>query len=203
MAAKLDGTALGAIAVGTLFVYSGITGRSVLASVQTIVSGQSPSKLPNANPINGTGNPNATPVTPGAISGSVNGMAIAQAALRYAGHPYLFGGAPGPNGTNPWDCSSFVNWVLNHDFAVSLPGGAWNPNTHGPNTTSYMGWKGAQTITRANLAAGDLCIWPTHMGIALNNGQMISALNPRLGTQVTTIDGGAPGGESLVCRRVL
>ena len=37
--------------------------------------------------------------------------------------------------------------------------------------------------------AGDLCVWPTHIGIALGGSQMISALNPSLGTLVTPISG--------------
>ena len=50
--------------------------------------------------------------------------------------------------------------------------------------------------------AGDLCVWQTHMGIAVGGGQMVSALNERLGTRVTTISGGAPGGEVLFVRRI-
>jgi hypothetical protein len=41
------------------------------------------------------------------------------------------------------------------------------------------------------------------MGICIDNGQhMISALDPRIGTQVTTIDGGAPPAEMLFVRRM-
>jgi cell wall-associated NlpC family hydrolase len=200
VAGKLDGTAVGAFVAGTIFVYAGLTGKSVLASIQSVVSGKSPKGLANANPIQGTGNPDAATMSPAAISGSVSGSAIASDAVRYAGHAYLYGGAPGPNGTSPWDCSSFCNWVLSHDMRMSIPGGAWDPSTHGPATGSYLGF--GTGISRSQVAAGDLIVWPTHMGIALNNTQMISALNPGLGTQVTGIENGGPQGESLVCRRV-
>lgn len=50
---KLNGTALGTLAVGSLLLYSGITGKSVLASVQAIVSGKSPKSLPNSAPVVG------------------------------------------------------------------------------------------------------------------------------------------------------
>lgn len=197
MAQKLDGIAIASIVGGTIFVYAGITGRSVLASIQAIVSGKSPSGLAKANPIQGTGNPNAAPVGQASIQGSVNGTAIAQDAVQYVGHAYRYGGAPGPSGTNPWDCSSFVNWVLNHDMHVNIPGGNWNPSTHGPNTTSYSGWGGASVVARGNAAAGDLALWGTHIGICLNNSQMVSALNEHLGTRITGIENGGPQGETL------
>lgn len=201
MPPKLDGIALGSLAAGTLFVYSGLTGKSVLASVQLIVSGKSPKSLGNSSPIKGTGNPAASAATPGSISGgSVSGAAIAADAMKYVGHAYLYGGAPGPNGTDPWDCSSFCNWVLSHDLRMPIPGGAWNPSGHGPATGSYLGW--GTGINRNQVGAGDLIVWPTHMGIALNNTQMISALNPSLSTEVTGIENGGPQGESLVCRRI-
>jgi len=203
MASKIDGVALATVAIGTLFVYAGITGKSVLASIRAMVTGKSPSLLANMNPINGTGNPNATAVPAGTVTGTGNGAAIASDALKYVGHKYLYGGAPGTNGQNPWDCSSFVNWVLGHDFKMSLPGGvSYDGRTHGPVTGGYMSWSGAHTIPRSSLEAGDLCVWSTHIGIAINGSQMVSALNPSLGTMVTTPENGGPQGETLVCRRI-
>ena len=204
MASKIDGVALGSIAVGVLFTYAGVTGKSVLASIQAMISGKSPSLLANINPINGTGNPNATPGAAGTVSGSTNGVAIANDALKYVGHKYLYGGAPGPNGQGPRDCSSFVNWVLGHDLQMTLPGGVsgYNGSSHGPVTGGYLSWSGARTIPRSSLQAGDLCVWPTHIGIAINATQMVSALNPSLGTLVTTPENGGPQGESLTCRRI-
>ena len=204
MASKIDGVALATLATGTLFVYAGITGKSVLASIQSMISGKSPSLLANINPINGTGNPNAVGVSAGTVTGTGNGAALASDALKYVGHKYLYGGAPGTSGANPWDCSSFVNWVLGHDFKMTLPGGVngYNGTSHGPTTGGYMSWSGAHTIPRSSLEAGDLCVWSTHIGIAINSTQMVSALNPSLGTMVTTPENGGPQGESLVCRRI-
>lgn len=200
---KIDGVALGTLAVGVLFVYAGLTGKSVLASIQSMVSGKSPSLLANLNPINGTGNPNATGVAVGTVSGFGNGPALANDALKYKGHQYVYGGAPGKSGNGPWDCSSFMNWVLGVDFKMTLPGGVtYDGTSHGPTTGGYMSWSGAHTIPRSQLQAGDLCVWSTHMGMAINNSQMISALNPSLGTMVTSPENGGPQGESLVCRRI-
>jgi hypothetical protein len=42
---------------------------------------------------------------------------------------------------------------------------------------------------------GDICCWITHMGVYVGGGNMVSALNPQLGTRETTVQGGAPGPE--------
>lgn len=49
----LNGTALASVAVGSLFIWAAVTGKSVLATVQTIVSGKSPALLTNVNPVSG------------------------------------------------------------------------------------------------------------------------------------------------------
>lgn len=198
----VNGIALGSVAAGVVFVYAGITGKSVLASVQAMIQGKSPSLLANVNPINGTGNPNATPTGVGTVSGSASGSAIANDALQYNGHKYAYGGAPGSSGQNGWDCSSFVNWVLGHDMHMTLPGGISNydGSNHGPVASSYRSYGAG--ISRSQVEAGDLLVWSTHIGVALNNTTMISALNPSLGTAVTGIENGGPQGESVTCRRI-
>lgn len=208
----VKGTYLAIAGTGAIILWSGLRGKSWTDVLRQVVAGKNPASSANVNPIanpqfqsTGTGNPSATGETPGVIAGSVNGTAIANDAMKYVGHPYLYGGAPGPSGQNPWDCSSFVNWVLNHDMISPIPGYSgrqWNPSTHGPATGSYIVWTGAHTISRANVDAGVLCVWETHIGIAINNTQMVSALNEHLGTEVTGIESGGPSGEVLVCRRL-
>jgi cell wall-associated NlpC family hydrolase len=196
----VNGFALGSVAVGSVLIYSGLKGKSVLASVQAVVQGKSPSILANVNPIKGTGNPNAVPTGTGQISGSVNGMAIASDALQYNGHKYVWGGPSNP--ANGWDCSSFVGYVLGHDFSITLPGNvAWNPNAHGPVASAYRSM--GESIARSAVSAGDLIVWSTHIGIALNNSSMISALNQSLGTAVTGIENGGPQNESVSYRRLV
>ncbi|SRR6266487_4263456 len=74
------------------------------------------------------------------------------------------------------------------------------PGSHGPVVTDYASWAGATTV--GTPAAGDLCIFlpDQHIGIAVNATEMVSALNPSLGTRRTPI-GGAAGG-SLIYRRI-
>ena len=204
MPSKLDGPGLGMLAIGSLFAYGGLTGKSVLSELYAIVSGKSPATAPQINPIKGTGNPNAMAQSASAITGgSAEGQQIATKALSYAGHAYVYGGAPGPDGNGGWDCSSFVSYILYVQFGINIPGGQWNPSTHGPTAADYLGWSGAETIPANSVGAGDLCVWETHIGIAINNTQMISALNPQLGTAVTGIQQGGPQGESLTCRQLL
>jgi cell wall-associated NlpC family hydrolase len=201
MAVKgISAPAAGAMGAGALFLYSGITNRRVTDVLRAVLSGKAPPSA-GAYPLATTPSATSTPA-------STTTSSIANDALKYEGHPYLSGGAPGPSGTSPWDCSSFCNWVLGHDLGMTLPGSStpgYSGTSHGPTTLSYLAWAGAQTVGHgaSQTQPGDLCVWQTHMGIAIGNGQMISALDEQLGTQVTSISGGAPPGELLFVRRVI
>jgi cell wall-associated NlpC family hydrolase len=123
---------------------------------------------------------------------------MADKALTYKGHAYAYGGAPGKNGTDPWDCSSMYNWVIGHDFNHAIPGASnYDGSSHGPPTGSWGIWPGLQHIQSNEVQAGDLIVWVGHMGMAISNTQMISALNSNLGTLVTPIAG--YGNGPLLC----
>jgi NlpC/P60 family protein len=139
---------------------------------------------------------------------SISGPEIAGDAIKYIGHPYSYGGAPGTNGQSGWDCSSFVNWVLGHDLNMRLPGSAtpgYSGTSHGPVVMSYATWSRAKTVGKPE--AGDLCIWagvgPSgHIGIAVSPTHMVSALNPALNTAQTPIIGSGPVATPLIFRRI-
>lgn len=141
----------------------------------------------------------------------VTGAQIAADAARYIGLGYVFGGDASSPGN--WDCSSFVSYVLGHDLGLALPGGRWGepgfpPTSHGPVVTSYAGWSLANTIPAAAAAPGDLICFvgvgaSGHIGIVTGPNQMISALNPTIGTARTPIAGYGPYGAPLVYRRLL
>lgn len=57
---RINGTALASIAVGSVLLYSGVTGKSVLKAVQSIVQGNSPKSVPNTNQISGQGGSDAS-----------------------------------------------------------------------------------------------------------------------------------------------
>jgi hypothetical protein len=134
------------------------------------------------------------------------GSALADFALADIGHAYKFSGACGPDGSRPWDCSSAAGWWIGHQAGYALPGGSWakvtgNGSGHGPATGSYLLWGSA--IARADVAAGDVLVYQTHMGIAISGTEMVSAEDPADGTRKNSIDGmTASLGEKLFCRRV-
>lgn len=199
---NIPGLPLAFVIVGGVLVWSGIENVPVTDVFRVLATGKMPPKGPPEQ--------FATPAVAGSSSTTVpitaTGSSIANDALRYQGHPYIYGGAPGPNGTSGWDCSSFCSWVLGHDLGMTLPGNSspgYAGTSHGPNTVSYLGWSGAETVGHSGSAsqAGDLCVWQTHMGIAIGNGQMISAQTEATGTQVSGIDHFIP--EFLFVRRIV
>ena len=54
MAAKISGVGAAAIGAGSVFLYAGIKGKSVLAVIQGVVQGKSPASAPQVNPISDT-----------------------------------------------------------------------------------------------------------------------------------------------------
>jgi cell wall-associated NlpC family hydrolase len=97
--------------------------------------------------------------------GQGTGAAIAADAHKYLGVRYVWGGAD-PSG---FDCSGLVTWVLHHDLGYNLPS-----NTHTV-TGQWLVWGGATDVPRSQAAAGDLCCSLAHIGIAVDNQNMIHA----------------------------
>jgi len=132
------------------------------------------------------------------------GNPVTAAAQKYLGSGYVWGGSAAKVGD--WDCSSFVSYVLGHDLGLPLPGGHWGdpgfpPNAHGPTTGSYLLY--GSPIDRTTLAAGDLVVWSSHMGIASSNTEVISARDPQEGVGVSSIDGTTSSlGETPSFRRI-
>jgi cell wall-associated NlpC family hydrolase len=118
--------------------------------------------------------------------GSSLGQRIADDARKYLGVPYVWGGAT-PSG---FDCSGLVTWVLHHDLGIELPN-----NTHTV-TGVFLGWTGARNVPRNEAAPGDLCCNGGHIGIAVDNQNMIHA--PDVG-EVVKVGPIQPG---MVIRRV-
>lgn len=130
---------------------------------------------------------------------------IVNEALNSIGHAYHFGGAPGINGDQPWDCSSCVNDNIGRVNRLSIPGypdGSYDGSAHGPST---IGWLDAQggivgSIDRSLAIGGDIACWRTHMGIFINPDEMVSAANPTDGTIRSGVDGFISGEQLVVLR---
>lgn len=187
----VNGVALGAIAAGSVFAYAGIKGYSVPEAVQYIVQGKSPATLPNRYKVDAPVDNLPSGGTGQVGPGSATGQAIANKALSYSGQGYVWGGPADKPGN--WDCSSFLSYVLGHDFGMTLPGGhhygdaGFPPHSHGPVTTDF--YKVGTQVQRSQVQAGDLVIWHPHCGIAINGTSMISARGHTSGTGVSSIDG--------------
>lgn len=180
----INGRALAVASTGVLFIWSGVRGWSVLATIGDIVTGKKPNE-PVLYPLE-VGPKGST----GTATGTGTTTGLAGIATQYVGHAYVFGGAPGKDGSRPWDCSSFVNWIVSVKAGLAIPGygpGKYDGSTHGPTTTQWAIWTGMGTVTRANVQAGDILVWPGHMGIATSNSQYVSAHSPAEGTTVTNI----------------
>jgi cell wall-associated NlpC family hydrolase len=189
----LNGRALTASGAGLLFIWSGIKGWSVLGTLGDLITGVKPNQQVTTPLYIDPKAPNAS--TP--IAGITNASGLAAIALAYQGHAYRFGGAPGVDGSKPWDCSSFINYVVGVKAGLPIPGnapGKYSGTTHGPPTGMWALWTGMDTISRSQVAAGDILLWAGHMGMATGHDTMISALNPRLGTRTQQIDSGVGRG---------
>lgn len=172
--------------------WSGIRGWSVLGTIGDIVTGNRPNQ-DVSNPLK-TVTQTASSVPTGSIADATG---LAGVAMQYVGHTYRFGGAPGPDGRSPWDCSSFMNYVIGVKARMAIPGysaGSYSGKVHGPTTGQWVVWTGMSTVKRPDVQPGDIILWAGHMGMAVSNTSVVSALNPRKGTLVTEIDKGVGRG---------
>lgn len=184
------------LGTGVILLWSAINNKGFLRTTRDIVSGTKPVPGPAENPASlpypaGTG-----------FAGSGSVSQLAADALQYDGAGYVWGGAPAL-GVGNWDCSSFVNWCAGHDLGLPIPGykpGTYTGENHGPPTSVWLLWGGLANVGNdpAMAEAGDLCIWQTHMGIAIGGGKMISAQSVTSGTGISNIF--LPG-ELLFVRR--
>lgn len=133
-------------------------------------------------------------------------MALADIMERHLGHLYVFGGAPGVFAQFGWDCSSAVNWCASRD-GRAIPGygpGKYEGLIHGPSTFGWAPWapQHMNSIDRSRVRRNDICLWPTHMGVAVSNTWYVSAAChgccylSRCDTIVQPIHGGGPFGET-------
>lgn len=200
MASKggINGVALAAVGIGGVFCFAGIKGYSVTHTLQILISGKNPAKQSQTTAI---GTPTVTSSNTTGTGGGGGGGDPAGIAQSYVGKlKYVFGGPPPPGSV---DCSSFASKCLS-EAGIGNPGGLpYNANSHGPTTISYLSWNGATTIghSPSDAQRNDLCVWQTHMGIALGNGQFVSARDPAEGVGIDSIAGDVPG-ELLFVRRL-
>lgn len=91
MAGGVDGPALGAVLAGSVFLYAAFTGKSVLKSVQAVVSGKSPATVPAPAAVTGPTAADNTGSAAGVISGAAIPSGSGQAALQAAAAAHGWG----------------------------------------------------------------------------------------------------------------
>ena len=192
-----------AAAAGLLLAWSAVKGKKFTSALRDVINGESP-KNAAANAITGTpGLGNSSLVT--GTDTTRTQSDLANAALASQGHMYKYGGAPGVDGTQPWDCSSACNYWVGVDIGHAIPGyaaGKYTGAGHGPATGAWLIWAGLKSISRGSVQAGDIMVWQTHMGVAISNSEMVSAQGPTgtPSTRVSSIEG--PPGEVLFPKRL-
>ncbi|MBQ0043307.1 MAG: C40 family peptidase [Lachnospiraceae bacterium] len=105
------------------------------------------------------------------------GIDLAQRAVQYVGHPYVYGGTSLTNGT---DCSGFT-MLLMKKYGVKLP--------HSARSQSRMGVE----VSMSALQPGDLVFYSdstgvNHVTVYIGNGQVCHASNPRSGIKISEIN---------------
>ena len=123
-------------------------------------SGSSANKAPNTS-----GGYLTDPSYNPSFTTGVSGDAVVNFALQYVGYPYKYGGNSLTNGC---DCSGFVNLVFKN-FGISVP------------RQSYAFKSVGQPVAFSNLRAGDIVVYPGHVGIYIGNGKIVEAQSTRAG----------------------
>lgn len=165
---EIPGTAVAVAVAGGVLIYAGFRGITPLQALRDIASGRPPAvAATNAGLDTATGTSTiATDAVPGAIGGAL-GFMLVNAAQRHAGEKY--------SQIRRWqdgysDCSSFVGKAL-RDIGIAPPGMSLCVN--------YLAWSRLMRVSRAQLAAGDMCVTPTHMILATGNNSAIGQQNQR------------------------
>lgn len=152
-------------------------------------TGLTPTVTATANTANTTAYIKPTTAATGNTSSGTasSGNAIVNAAKKYLGTPYVWGGESASEGG--MDCSGFVYNALKDS----------GHNVGRMTAQDYRGY--GQSVSKSNMQPGDLVFYgkngnASHIGIYLGNGQMIhssggsnnTASNPGKGVTITNVD---------------
>ena len=113
-----------------------------------------------------------------------DGQAVAQYALKFVGNPYVYGGVSLTDGA---DCSGFVLSVYKY-FGITMAHDAGVMRSYG------------KEVSLAEAQPGDLVCYYGHVGTYIGGGQIVHAVNERLGIAVT---GTSYIGPVMTVRRIV
>lgn len=191
MARQISGTAVALATGGAVLIYAGFRGVNPLKALRDVASGAPPPlKTGGAGLDTTAGQVSGVGAAVGAVLPSLTGSALVAAAARHMNERY--------SQVRRWeagysDCSSFVGKCLKD---VGIPPPAFSV------CVSYLSWSKAKKISRSQLAAGDLCVNPTHMVLATSANSAIGQQNPRDNVRTGTPEGLMAGTGAFVCLRI-
>lgn len=187
--AGINGVGLAAMTSGAFLLYVGIKDVGIRDGLRDIVGGKLPDG-PDASGMLEKSVSGAIAAARARLAGGVGGPAgraggadsdLADAALKYIGVPYAWGGET----RSGMDCSGLVQLAFK-DIGVKAP----------RTTYTQEVWSKLRTVSRGGAQRGDLVFWPGHVAIYLGGGRVVHA--PRPGTKVRTedVDSAGPAGTS-------
>lgn len=126
----------------------------------------------------------------GASSSTSAGQKIADYALQYVGHRYVYGGAD-PSG---FDCSGFVKYVFMH-FGYKI------------NRTATAQLADGYAVSRDSLQPGDVIYFgygstAQHVGIYIGNNQFVHAQNSSTGVVISSLSESWYANRYLTAHRI-
>jgi cell wall-associated NlpC family hydrolase len=191
---SISGLGVALATAGGLLVYTGIRNVALVDGLRDVIGGKPPGTTPGTPTgpaIAGLVTNVDTAITAHAAAADVStatattgpnslGNAIADSARAYLGKPYVWAGNFAGSGGG--DCSGLVYRALN-DAGIKAPR---------LTALGYLGWSGATSVPRAQIATGDLVCWTGHIGIALGGDQMIDAPHTGAVVRIEKIWGNPP-----------
>lgn len=193
--AGISGIGVATATAGALLMYAGIRDVAILDALREVTGGT----LPKGN-AESEGQVSASVAAAQAVmAGSAGGAAsavpavagggtsrLAQAALRYLGVRYKWGGTTSAG----LDCSGLVQLSFS-DIGIKAP----------RTTYQQQPWKALHTISADQAAAGDLVFWPGHVAILVSPGTVVHAPHPGTVVRTESVANAGPRGQRATYKR--
>ncbi len=191
----VSGIGLGVAVAGALLVYTGVRDVTLVDALRSFAGGIAPAGAgPRTTTVSfagyaGQAGDDGPPASGGApadtstSTGAGPNAAIANAARKYLGVPYRWGGKDPATGL---DCSGLVRVAVRDATGQTPPLDSY----------SQSRWSKFRKIPRADVAAGDVLWWPGHIAIALDNANVIHAPKPGAVVRTEAARSAGPAGTT-------
>lgn len=177
----VNGTAVAAIGGGTLLLYAGLKGKSVLGEARAIITGKPPASAAAANQITSSGS--GTSTTTGVVTGTIPSSSSARQALQQAAASHGWGSGAqwqalqslemGEAGFDPTAENASGAYGIAQSLGHPYPGG---PAPNGINEYNGEGLTAAESEQASMGAPGPQAVWMCNY-IASRYGNPVTAYN--------------------------